>query len=52
MTLYCNIGTDQAAVQRLMTLGFTQQECVSALQMYKGNEEQAASLLFESNFGA
>ena len=52
MTLHCVLGTDQAAVQRLMALGFTQQECTSALQMYNGNEEQAASLLFESNFGA
>lgn len=40
-----------AAVQRLMGLGFGQQECQQALQMCNGNEDQAASFLFESSMG-
>ncbi|KAL3155331.1 hypothetical protein ABBQ38_010893 [Trebouxia sp. C0009 RCD-2024] len=41
-----------AAVQRLMGLGFGQQECQQALQMCNGNEDQAASFLFESSMGS
>lgn len=39
------------AVHRLMGLGFGQQECQQALQMCSGNEDQAASFLFESSMG-
>ncbi|DBB00046.1 TPA: DNA damage-inducible protein 1 [Trebouxia sp. C0004] len=39
------------AVQRLMGLGFGKQECQQALQMCNGNEDQAASFLFESSMG-
>lgn len=34
-----------------MALGFGQQECQQALQMCSGNEDQAASFLFESSMG-
>lgn len=47
-----NAGNMQSAsVQRLMGLGFGQQECQQALQMCNGNEDQAASFLFESSIG-
>lgn len=45
-------NAEGAAVQRLMGLGFGQQECQQALQMCNGNEDQAASFLFESSMGA
>lgn len=35
-----------------MGLGFGQQECQRALEMCAGNEDHAASLLFESSMGS
>ena len=44
-------ATSTTSLQRLMGLGFGQQECQQALQMFNGNEDQAASYLFESSMG-
>lgn len=44
-------NAEGAPVQRLMGLGFGKQECQQALQMCNGNEDQAASFLFESSMG-
>lgn len=44
-------GVDQAAVQRLVGLGFTPEESLQTLQVCNGDVEQAASLLFSTRFG-
>ncbi len=38
-------------VERLIALGFDQQQCMEALAACNGNEEHAASLLFEMGGG-
>eukprot|EP00884_Botryococcus_braunii_P000269 jgi/Botrbrau1/10242/Bobra.0140s0001.2 len=40
------VGT-KAMVERLMAFGFSEKECLAALQKSNGNEDLAASLLFE-----
>jgi len=42
-------GGDEQKVQGLMTLGFDRQQCSEALAVCEGNEERAASYLFESS---
>ena len=38
-------------MQRLMALGFSRQQCAEALAACAGNEEQAASLLWDMSGG-
>lgn len=42
--------TSEEKVQRLMAFGFARAECMTALQATDGNEEYAASLLFDRAF--
>ena len=47
---YACAGNEES-VQRLMALGFSRQQCLEVLAACGGNEEQAASLLFEMGGG-
>lgn len=42
---------DDDKLQRLMALGFSRQQCAEVLAACAGNEEQAASLLWEMSGG-
>ena len=46
-----NGSTNEAKVQTLVELGFSRAEAVRALTMHNGNEEAAASFLFNQQYG-
>ena len=52
-SVVCDDAGDDGSekVQRLMALGFDRQQCMEVLAACNGNEEHAASLLFEMGGG-